>query len=215
MQKAGMNNNKEIKNLVMDTVVGGDLLAADKAIKQVYYAFFSSYHLPINKAYYRFCLSLDKFLLLYEDLLKSTRRLNIVIVLLGLVLGILTPLLKFLPSVVSTILLALIIMAIIFLFSFFTFAAIENFRIRKKIFRELDSLETYITNESPELKELVMFTTQLRKEVYPLPLFQVEKELNIKQRRISEFKQKAFKEWQKVKKQMEEEIQQFRANVKV
>lgn len=199
---------KILQNLIMDTDIKGDLLAGEKAIKYVYYAIFSNQHLPINKAYHRFCLSLDKFLLLYEDLLKSTRRINIVIILLGLILGVFAPLLKFLPSIISHILLAIIIMAVIFLFSFFTFDAIENFRTRKKIFKELDSLEAYITNESPELRELVMLTVQLRKEIYPLPVFQVSKELNIKRKRIEEFKQKAYEEWQKAKRQLEDDIQQ-------
>lgn len=195
---------KEVQNFVSKTEVGGDLIAGEQAVKQTYYTTFVNYHIPADRAYHRFCLILDKFMILYKDLVSSAKRVIMASVFLGVSVIALAPLLKYLPAPLTISATMILTVLCIIAFLIIISEGVENFRLRRKIFREFDAFEEYVTNESPEMGKLIILITKLRKEVYPIPLFRTENHFNRKEKFIEKLKEEAQAHWEQAREQLKE-----------
>lgn len=197
---------KEVQNFVSKAEVGGDLIAGENAVKQTYYTTLVNYHIPADRAYHRFRLILDKFMILYKDLVSSAQRISAASVFLGVSVIVFAPLLKSLPIPIAVFVTMFWVGICIMTFLIIISEGVENFRTRRKIFREFDAFEEYVTNESPEMGKLIILITKLRKEVYPIPIFRTQKHFKRKKKFINRLKKEARAYWRQVREQLKNDV---------
>jgi len=145
-------------------------------------------------------LFLDKFLRLHKGLVGTSRRTIWSAIFLGLIVILGFPFASLFPTAIEVFLIMLAVGLCIVFSLIIISESIENFRIRRKIFKDFDSFEDYVTAEAPEMGKLVLLITDLRNQIYPLPVIRVREYYRRIESFVDKVRKEAQEEWERAKK---------------